>query len=35
MSPETVEQYKLEERALMAKRLRLAKYGQGDAGNDA
>ena len=26
MSPETVEQYKLEERALMAKRLRLANY---------
>ena len=26
MSPKTVEQYKLEERALMAKRLRLAKY---------
>jgi len=26
MSAETVEQYKLEERALMAKRLRLAKY---------
>ena len=26
MSPETVEQYKTEERALMAKRLRLAKY---------
>ena len=26
MSPETVEQYKLEERALMAKRLRLAEY---------
>ena len=26
MSPETVEQYKLEERALMAKRLRLSKY---------
>ena len=26
MSTETVEQYKLEERALMAKRLRLAKY---------